>query len=129
MWPSCTRRTAWRRIGVLRLEDVALGPGPDRLDHEVPVVVGGEHDHPGLGDLLAEPAGRLDAVHLRHADVQDDEVGLGLPGQIHHLGARRRFAQDLDPFGGLDVPAQSLADERVVVAQQHPDRHMASRLG
>src|SRR5918996_738274 len=59
-------------------DHVAPGPRTDRLHHELSVVVGGEHDHADLGVLVPDAAGRLEAIHLRHPDVEEGDVGLGL---------------------------------------------------
>ena len=67
--------------------------------------------------------GRLDAVHVRHLDVHEDDVGPRGAGQVDRLGAVARLADHLVPFF-LEHLAQVHADERLVFGDQ--DAHGVS---
>ncbi len=69
-----------------RLLDVVVGAHAQAQHLVDLVVLGGEEDH-RHGALLPELAEQLHAVHARHLDVEDGEVGgmLGEPAQ--RLGA------------------------------------------
>jgi hypothetical protein len=62
------------------------------LDGQDPLLVaaGGDHDHGQErgGRVLAQPAADLVAVHLRHDDVEQDQVRAALGGQGQRLRAR-----------------------------------------
>ena len=73
------------------------------------------------GDQL----GCLDAVHARHADVHDDHVGAGVPGELDRLGSGSGLAGHVDVGCLLDQHAQARADQRLVVGQDDPDGHRA----
>ena len=49
-------------------------------------------------------------------------AGAQLPGQLHRLAAVLRLADDLDVAFGLQQRPKPLADDRVVIGQQHGDR-------
>ena len=82
-----------------RLGDVVVGAGVEGLDLVVGVVPGGEDDHRDLGHV-AKPPEHLDAVEVRQAEVEDDDVG-GAFGEDLQRGAAVR--------GGLDLVVRALA--------------------
>ena len=109
-------------LGVASLQDVAAGPAADRLDDELAVVVGGEHDHADLGVVVAQLAGRLQAVHLGHPDVDQRDVRVLGPDQLQELLAVGGLADDLDAVGHVEVAPKPLPHQRVVVRDRDPDR-------
>ena len=107
MLPPATSRTVWIRCSASRaFKHVAAGAAADGLDDELPVVVGGEHDHPDLGVVVAELAGGLEAVHLGHPDVDQRDVGVLRADQVEQLLAVGGLAHDLDAVGHVEVAAQ-----------------------
>ena len=78
------------------LEQIAERAGLERGKDVVLVAIGGEHDHARLGIARADLAERLDAVHHRHLDVQEDHVGMGPACLLDRLDAVGRPADDLD---------------------------------
>jgi hypothetical protein len=73
----------------------------------------------GLADLPR----RLQAVHLGHPYVDQGDVRLFLVDQIDQFLPVGRLADDLDPLRHVQVPAESLPHERVVVGDRYPNRH------
>ena len=57
------------------LEQEAAGTGAQRVQDVLVGVEGGQHDHLGRTGAGAQPAGGGDAVHPRHAQVHQDDVG------------------------------------------------------
>jgi len=105
------------------LQDVTACPAAYRLDHELPVVVGGQHDHADLGMLIPEHAGGLQAVHLGHTDVDQRDIGLLGVDELQELLAVRCFADHVDAVGHVQIAAQPLTNQRMVVGDGDPDRH------
>ena len=68
-------------------------------------------------DLL----GRLDAVHLRHPQVHDHDVGAAALGERDRRLAVGRLADDADVRRAEERQAQALADDLVVVRDQDGD--------
>ncbi len=68
---------------------------------------------------LLRPRRHLDAVHLRHRDVDDQHVGLVLLAQAQRLEAVRRFRHHGDAGLGFEQAAQAAPDDAVIVSQQH----------
>lgn len=96
---------AHQMLGGDVLEQEAAGGGERGVDVVVEVV-GGEDDDPRpVGAVAVEdPPGRLDAVHPRHPDVHEDDVGPGTPDGRDRLGPVGRLGRHLDAVGGEDHP-------------------------
>src|SRR4051794_37292768 len=90
----------------------------DRAGDEVLLVAVGEHQHLGL---LAQRAGRGDAVHDRHPHVQADHVGPQLGRARDRLPAVRRLADDLDLRALGQQARDAAAHDRVVVDEKDLD--------
>jgi hypothetical protein len=76
--------------------------------------VGGHEDH----GRHARGPDRLDdreAVHARHLDVEQDEVGLPVANELDGFSAVSRFDDGLDLRVVPEQPPQPLASERFVV--------------
>jgi hypothetical protein len=106
------------------LEQEAARAGAQRSVHVLVEVEGGEHEHArrvfvSVDDL----AGRLDAVHVRHADVHQHHIRIELAGERDRLGAVCGLADDLDVgFGAQDHP-EAAAHKLLVVREQDANRH------
>ena len=91
------------------LVQVLVGAGLEALQLAVGVVeLGGEehHRHAGTGRVLSDATADLEPVHVRHADVEEDQVHAALLHLLQGLGAAVR-AEHAEPFGlqvGLDEP-------------------------
>jgi hypothetical protein len=83
--------------------------------------VGGEHEYPRAGAGFGEPAGRLDAVEHRHADVHHHDPGLERFREGDRFGAIRCFADDPHVWLGLQDGAQAGAHDGLVVGEQDVD--------
>ena len=70
----------------------ARGERPDDLGL---VAVHAQDDHTGRPIELLRSRGDLDAAQFRHADVEDDDVGLVLLAQPHGFQAVAGFGDDL----------------------------------
>jgi hypothetical protein len=84
--------------------------------------VRGEHDdtrRAAPGDL----PGGLHAVHLRHAQVHEYDVGSELVDQRHGGRPVRRGADDLDALAEPDEHGQTVAYGPLVVGDHHAQRH------
>jgi hypothetical protein len=89
------------------LEHVSDGTQPGGLVHDADRAWGA-HDHHGNVRLrFPQPGQKLDAVHLRHVDVQQQQLRLVSPHEIECGSAVGGFPAFLDS----DFPPQQ-ADER-----------------
>jgi hypothetical protein len=91
-----------RRAGVLHQE--AAGAQPQRLEDVLIEVERGEHDDPHVREpvVLRDLARGGEAVHARHADVHQHDVGAQLPRQPHCRLAIGRLADHLDVVLGVE---------------------------
>jgi hypothetical protein len=69
-----------------RLPDEVVGAHLEAEQFVDLLVLGGEEDHRHVG-LLAQAAQQLHAVHARHLDVEDGEVGRVLRQPVERRGA------------------------------------------
>ena len=106
--------------GVGVLEQVADGAGVQRLPHPLLVGEAGEHDDAGAGQGADDLAGRLDAVHHRHRQVHQHDVGRGLDGERRRPHAPSAACPHTVEVGdAVDEAGESGAHELVVVDEQH----------
>jgi hypothetical protein len=113
-----------QQLGALeRLHEVGEGAGVARPLDEVALREGGEDQHRGEafgGDLL----GGGEAVHPRHLDVEDGDVGRVRPHELHGLVTTPGLPHHLVALlleGLLEVEA----DDRLVLGDDDPRRHAA----
>ena len=101
-----------------RLHQVRHGAGrPGPLD-QVALRERGQNHHRGdplVGDLL----GRRQAIHDRHFDVEDAQVGPQLLGQLHRRLAVTRLATDVVPLFDQHL-AEVEPDQRLVLSDENP---------
>lgn len=78
-----------------------------------------EDDHPGARRALEDTAYGGRRVPARNLDVQQDHIGLLVPGERDRAGAVTCLADHPHVVLLFENAAQSLADQRVVVHEQH----------
>ncbi len=66
----------------------------------------------------------LEAVHVRHAHVEQHDLGMVLAHERQHLGAVLRLRDHLEAAVVLERPADAVEDEAVVVGDEdaHEDQ-------
>ena len=91
------------------------------LDGKKLVVTGvhGEHHDAHGGARLAQRAGGLQTGAVRQTQVHDHDIGLQGAGLPDPLRCRRGLADDLELPVPLERVAQTLANQVVVVDEQH----------
>ena len=109
------------------LEHIADGARADRLEQQV-----GVFDHAQDQDAAHQPVALqspcgLQAIHARHAQVHQDQVGLECPSQVHGFTTVACFAHHLEVgFLAEDQP-QPGARQPVVVGNQYAPPHSPGR--
>jgi hypothetical protein len=107
----------------------AVAFGEDQLDGDVGEGPGrgagvlGEEDDRNFGHDLFELAGGLQAVEDRHGNVEDDQVGLALNGQVDGVLAVAGFGAEFVILLGLEHSAKHFADEGIVVSDENRSGH------
>src|SRR4029077_13879218 len=76
-----------------------------------------------VGELGVEAAGDLEARHLGHRVVEDDQVGAQLERLRHRLQAVSGLPDDLEAGLRLEHRADALAYSEMVVRDQDPRCH------
>src|SRR5580658_1873391 len=115
-------------LGARVLGEVAGRTRAKRGEDRFVIGVRGEHDdarRAAPGDL----PGGLHAVHLRHAQVHEDDVGGELVDQRDGRRPVRRGADDLDALAEPDEHGQAIADGPLVIGDDHPHGHGVGHAG
>ena len=107
------------RTGVLQQE--AARAGLEGVE-EVVVAVEGRHDDDVPEVVGDEVAGGLDAVHPRHLDVHQHDVGAGRAGPFDRLEAVGGLADDLDVVLDREDHREARPHHGVVVDEQDRQR-------
>jgi hypothetical protein len=107
----------------------AVAFGEDELDGDVGEGPGGgagvlgEEDDRNFGHDLFELAGGLQAVEDRHGNVEDDQVGLALNGEVDGFLAVAGLGAEFVILLGLKHFAEGFADEGIVVGDENHSGH------
>ena len=98
------------------LGDVVIGPQVKPLDAVAHLGLDRDHDHRHRRNL-AQQAQRLEAVHLRHGNIHDHQVGQILT----HAIERGEAVRGLDHLETLQLQVHPLqaADARLVINDQN----------
>ncbi len=117
------------RFGVLHEE--AARARPQRLEDVLVDLERREDQHPhrGVGLVGDDPAGGLDPVELRHADVHEHDVGPRAPHHRDRLGAVVGLAHHLDVVLGVEEDPESGSHERLVVGEGDADQPVSALIG
>ena len=105
-------------VGVL--QHVAGGARDQHLPDRLLIVDPGQGDDAHVGERRLQQAGGLDPVHLRHADVHQDDVGLRGAHEAHGVGAARGSA-DNEELLGSEQRGQGFPEPRIVIDNGNPD--------
>ena len=99
-----------------------MAPGLQRPGDVLVGVVGRQHDDARLRIDLANPPDRLDALHLRHPQVHQHDVGTVRAERLDGLAAVGGFGDDLEIGLLVDDVGDAGAQQRVIVDDQHARR-------
>ena len=108
-------------LGFGVLQQVADRARVERADDPVSVREGRERDHVRVRRRRADPAGRLDPVHVGHLEVEERDIGSLGRAALHRLVAVRGDAHELDVVERAEQLLQPGAHHAVVVGDHDPD--------
>ena len=83
-------------IAAERLDEELSGAGQHRPAEVVRLALHGHHDHRGRRGDGRHPLRRGDAIHVRHVDVHQDDVGVQLDRDLERIGAGPGRADHVD---------------------------------
>ena len=106
----------------LTLENVSGGARLERLEQIALVVVHGEHQHAGLGEVGADLASGLQAREPGHPHIEDAQVRALLQRLLECLHAVARLGDDLEVRLALEQELDSRSHDAVVVGYE--DAHL-----
>jgi hypothetical protein len=117
-------------LGRSVLEQEAARASPQRLVDVLVEVECRQDQHRGRGLSVGEdPAGCLEPVQVGHLDVHQDDVGTAPARELDGVAPVDRLADDVEVGLQLEDGAKARADERLVVGDQHGDRHRGDATG
>ncbi len=103
------------------LEQIVHGVDLERLDGVL--VEGRDEDHAGLDLAEQELAGDLEASAPRHVYVEENQVGLLLPDDLHGVDAVAGLADDVDVVELLKEEAEFVASWPLVIDHDCANHH------
>ena len=106
---------------LVRLHQVRQRAGIASILHDFALAEGGEHEH-AADSLAADDACGLEAVHVRHLDVENGQVGPHLAHELDGLVAAAGLTDDLVALF-LEGLAQIEANDGFVFGDHHTDGH------
>ncbi len=106
------------RAGAERLVDVLVEVERREDENARPLVA-----------AVEQAARRLEAVHVRHADVHEDDVRVELARGLDGLGPVGGLTDDLHVVLGLEDHPEPRAHEGLVVDDEHADHQAAASIG
>ena len=83
-------------VAAERLDEELARAGQHGAAEVVGLALDGHHDHGGRRERRGHLLGGGDAVHVRHVDVHQDDVGVQLGRHLERLAAGRRRADHVD---------------------------------
>ncbi len=104
------------------LDDVRVCPGVQRSIDGWTIVTSREDDGLDFRPRASDLPDGLDSVPVRHAQVQQHDVGLAALGERQDLGSGTSLADDLDVVPPFQRSAQPLQNQGMVVRQQYLQR-------
>src|SRR3989454_2809326 len=105
-------------------QDIALSPGPERLEDVGSLFLKGQEDRLGAWRDLEDLPGGIYSVQERHAKVEHGNVGAMLSGEADSLATIRGFCDDAVALARQEL-FHPLPDNQVVISQENPERHLS----
>src|SRR5437879_2628478 len=113
-------------VGTGVFEQVAAGTGAHRCEHQVVVLMHGQHQHMETRKAVEYATRRVNTVRSGHAHVHDDDVWLRGFCLGDGLLARRSFTDHLDIWHSVEDEPHSVPKEPVIVSQHDANRRRHS---
>jgi len=102
------------------LRDISLRPGVNRRNDVILLLRRREHEHNRSGVLCLQVPSGVDAVHARHADVDNSHIGPRLPLLLQSRAVAGRLRRDHDAPRRTERLGQPLTKEGKVVHDHEP---------
>lgn len=110
------------RVWLGAFQEEGAGSGAQGPECVLVQVEGGEHDDLGVGCILGDDPGRLEAAYAWYANVHEYNVRAVRPGEGDCLLTGCGLRDDVDVVGGVEDEGVAGAFQRLVVGDQNSDR-------
>jgi len=110
-----------QRVDLDRLADEVVGARADRGDRRIEASERRDDDDRDRRSVLSDALAQVDAAHLVHVQVGDDDVEIALFQQAQRIG-RGRVARGAEATLA-QADRERLAERAVVVDEKHLGRH------
>ena len=104
------------------LQQIAPRTGLQGLEHISFIGVHAQNDHLGLRQMRRDLTAGIDAVQLRHRNVQQHHVGPQFHGKIDRLASIRGLGHHLHIRLAFEQVSKAAANDRVIVGDQYSYR-------
>ena len=129
--PAADPRDGVRQLLIAeRLEQIIVRAEEQSAARILKIAVRGQHDAVRRASLLAQQVHHRDAVHLRHADVGDNQFRLEPSRQLEPFFPALRLADDLAPQRRpIDARDNAAANQRLVIHHQYANHAFSLLIG
>jgi len=110
-----------QRVHLDVLEQIAAGPGPQRL-HQILRVLGDcQHQHLHPGHFLDDDLDRLESADPRHVQVEENQIRLQRARPLYAFQPVTRLVEHLEIVMAFEQRLDAAAKQGMVIDQQHTD--------
>lgn len=111
-------RSCDQRVQVIVLGEHGGYTGAERRQFQFPAVVRGEQEKRNLGHHAAKSGGGFQAVHFRHREVENDQVGTELLGFLNGVNTVNRLAANGELRMRVEKQTELATNDFVIVNEQ-----------
>jgi hypothetical protein len=110
----------YQLIGGLGFRHEGVSSGIECRALDLRRIVRGKNDDLRRGRSFADFRSRLESVHYRHTNVEDNQIGLELENQIQRFLAILSFPANVPPRLAVEERLKPLAHDFMVVSENYP---------
>jgi len=116
---QCRTRTCYQAVQIIVLREHSGYSGAERRQFQFPTVVRGEEEKGNLGHQVAKSGGGFQAVHFRHGEIENDQVGAKLLGFLDSLNSVNCLAADSELRMRVEKRTELATNDLVIVNEQN----------
>ena len=109
----------YQRVQILVLGEHGGYAGAERRQLQLAAVVRGEKEKRNVGHHVANSGGSFQAVHFRHREVENDQVGTELLGFLNGVNTVNRLAANGELRMRVEEQSELPTNDLVIVNEQN----------
>jgi len=109
----------YQRVQILVLGEHGGYAGAERGQFQFTAIVRGEKEKRNIGHHVAESGGGFQAIHFRHREIENDQVGREAPGFLDGLNTVNRLAANGEIRMRVEKQSELPTNDLVIVNKQN----------